>query len=113
MTKIFTFVVTLILILALLCFFTGASFNLRAYMDNLNKLPEKPEIPNWQYVSDAWEGEITIRNIWDKLGAFFEFLGNCIAYPFEYLVYLGKTVYYLTDGMLEKDSANKIIRSNL
>lgn len=104
MSKAIFVCITLVLVLSLLCYFTATSFNLRVYLENLDKVPTKPTLPDWSKVTYAFDNITTIGQAMTALKSFFVFIGDCLAYPIQYIVYLTKTVYVLSNGMLEKDS---------
>lgn len=103
MSKVLTFLLVFVLAIALLCFFTGSSFNLKAYANNLENLPTKPSVPDWSKVSISFDNAETIKDSFQALRTFFVFVGDALAYPFKYIVYLGETVFTLSNGMLEKE----------
>lgn len=103
MSKVLTFGLVVVLLLSLLCCFTATTFNLKAYANNLDNLPSKPELPDWSKVSISFESVETIRDAFSALGSFFVFIGDAISYPFEFIGYIGKTIYILSNGMLEKE----------
>mgnify|MGYP006982716793 CR=1 FL=1 len=102
MSKILTFLLVVVLLLALLCSFTGATFNLKAYADNLDDLPQKPALPDWSNVVLSFDKATTIQTGLQALGGFFEFVIDCLAYPFQFIGYIVKTVFVLSNGMLER-----------
>lgn len=104
MTKAVVFGVTLVLLLSLLCYFTATSFNLRVYLNNLDNVPSKPTLPDWSKVTFAFDSVETIKDGLKALNTFFVFVGDCLAYPFQFIGYITKTVFVLSNGMLEKDS---------
>lgn len=104
MSKAILFCITLVLVLSLLCYFTATSFNLRVYLENLDNVPSKPTLPDWTKVSYAFDNITSIGEAMNALKSFFVFIGDCLSYPIQYIVYLSKTVYVLSNGMLEKDS---------
>lgn len=103
MSKVLTFLLVFVLGISLLCFFTGSTFNLMAYANNLDNLPTKPSLPDWSLVSISFDNVETIKDAFVALRTFFVFVGDALAYPFKYIAYLGKTVFILSNGMLEKD----------
>lgn len=103
MSKAIVVCITLVLLLSLLCYFTATSFNLRAYLDNLDNVPSKPALPDWSKVTYAFGNITTIGDAMTALKSFFVFIGDCLAYPFKYIAYLTKIVFVLSNGMLEKD----------
>lgn len=103
MSKAIVVCITLVLLFSLLCYFTATSFNLRAYLDNLDNVPSKPALPDWSKVTYAFDNINTIGDSMAALRSFFVFIGDCLAYPFRYIAYLTKTVFVLSNGMLEKD----------
>jgi|GEM_PF-5811645 len=103
MSKAIVVCITLVLLLSLLCYFTATSFNLRAYLDNLDNVPSKPALPDWSKVTYAFDNITAIGDAMTALKSFFVFIGDCLAYPFKYIAYLTKTVFVLSNGMLEKD----------
>lgn len=102
MSKVLTFGLVVVLILSLLCFFTGATFNLKAYANNLDNLPKKPSLPDWSKVTISFDNAETVKESFQALGTFFVFVGDALAYPFRFIAYIGETVYLLSNGMLEK-----------
>lgn len=102
MSKVLTFGVVIVLLIALLCFFTGSTFNLKAYVNNLDKLPKKPSLPDWSKVTLSFDNAETVKEAFQALGTFFVFVGDSLAYPFKFIAYIGEMVYLLSNGMLEK-----------
>ena len=103
MSKVLTFGLVVVLLLSLLCFFTASTFNVKAYANNLDNLPEKPPLPDWSKVTFAFDGVETIKDGLNALGAFFTFVGDVLAYPFQFISYITKTVFIISNGMLEKE----------
>lgn len=100
MSKVLSGALVLILLVALLCYFTNTSFNLKAYADNLDNLPNKPTLPNFEYVNGSFSNVESIGDFASAVGGFFSFLFDCVAYPFEWIVYIVKVVFVLTNGMI-------------
>lgn len=103
MNKVLTFLLVAVLLLALFCSFTGATFNLKAYANNLDDLPEKPTSPDWSSVVLSFDNATTIQTALQALGDFFGFVIDCLAYPFQFIGYIAETVFVLSNGMLEKE----------
>lgn len=74
MSKVLTFLLVFVLAIALLCFFTRASFNLKAYANNLENLPTKPSVPDWSKVSISFDNAETIKDSFQALRTFFVFV---------------------------------------
>lgn len=102
MSKVFTFLLVVILLFALLCFFTGATFNLKSYADNFDDLPSKPDLPDWSSVVISFDNATTVQSAFQALGSFFGFVVDCLAYPFRFIFYISQTVFILSNGMLER-----------
>lgn len=100
MSKVLSVALVLILLVSLLCYFTDSHFNLKAYADNLENLPNKPTLPNFDYVNDAFTNIDGFVDLGIALGSFFEFLFNCIVYPFQWIAYIIEVVLVLTNGMI-------------
>lgn len=106
MSKVLSVCLVLILLVSLLCYFTDSTFNLKAYADNLNDLPDKPTLPSFDYVNDAFtnidDSDVisAVKSLAKAIGVFFEFLFNCIAYPFRWIAYIIEVVLVLTNGMI-------------
>lgn len=103
MSKAVTFCIAFVFFMSLLCYFTNTTFNMKAYANNLNNLPAKPKLPDWSEVSISFENVDGIKDAFSALGSFFTFIGDALSYPFQYIAYIAKTVYVLSNGMLEKE----------
>lgn len=75
MSKAILTCITLVLVLSLLCYFTATSFNLRVYLENLDKVPTKPTLPDWTKVTYAF-GNVT--GIGEALTALKSFLCSLV-----------------------------------
>lgn len=106
MSKVLSGALCIVLILALLCYFTGTSFNLKAYAENLDNLPDKPTLPTFDDVLSAFDNIrdydilLAFVDFCKALGPFFKFLFNCIAYPFQWIAYIIEVVLVITNGMI-------------
>lgn len=106
MKQVGIFILSFIIAISFLQYINNKTdFSTKSYIENFNNVMEmKPELPTLTYdngynrLTNDYNG--TALNFFDSCAEFFVFIGECLWYPFDWLIFVNAVVFSAFFGLL-------------